>query len=237
VASQVRDKQGNFLVKFRYGGRESTRSLETRDADIAEAGVRRVEETLMRLKRGWLALPPDAEPGVFIVSAGQLTGKPVAKPADSTTLHHVVPTVESLFDLYQSTLTPQSKGPNSLLTERIHLSHLRRVLGDDKAFDSLTTAGVQDYVDRRAKEGIHATTIKKELATLRMVTNWARVRDHIKHGTMWEMRTLTFPKSASKKPFKTWEEIDTIIARNKPSEERIKQLCECLYLTEDQIKE
>ena len=56
MASLVKDKGGNYLVAFRWATRQYTRSLDTRDADIAEAGVRRVEETLMRLKRGWASL-------------------------------------------------------------------------------------------------------------------------------------------------------------------------------------
>ena len=45
MASIVEDKKGNFLVAFRLNGKQFTRSLDTQDRAIAEAGVARVEET------------------------------------------------------------------------------------------------------------------------------------------------------------------------------------------------
>ena len=70
MASRVQDKSGNFLVAFRWGGRQYTRSLHTRDRRLADVAVRRVNETLMRLKLGWLVMPEDAEPGTFILTGG-----------------------------------------------------------------------------------------------------------------------------------------------------------------------
>ena len=51
MATQVQDKQGNYLVAFRWAGKQFTRSLKTRDPKIAGAGVDRVEETIMLLAR------------------------------------------------------------------------------------------------------------------------------------------------------------------------------------------
>jgi len=58
MASLVKDKGGNYLAAFRWGGKQFTRSLETQDETLAQVGVARFEETLMRLKRGWATIPP-----------------------------------------------------------------------------------------------------------------------------------------------------------------------------------
>lgn len=115
---------GIYSVRFRYGGKPFTRSLDTQEPERAEAARARVEETLMRLKRGWLQLPRDAEPGVFIVSDGQLLGKPeiiaVAEPE--------VLQLGELFTSYAEGLPKGSKAANTLSTERIHRDHLLRGL-------------------------------------------------------------------------------------------------------------
>src|SRR5689334_12432305 len=109
MASLVKDKSGNYLAAFRWAGKQFTRSLDTRDETIAAAGVARVEETLMRLKRGWATMPSDAEPGIFIVSGGQLAAKPVVEPAP---VHNTPPpslSVNELFDRYVAALPAGKK--------------------------------------------------------------------------------------------------------------------------------
>ena len=50
MASLVKDKGGNFLVAFRWAGRQHTKSLKTRDDKQAEAGLKRVEATLTAIR-------------------------------------------------------------------------------------------------------------------------------------------------------------------------------------------
>src|SRR5271157_6604794 len=79
---------------FVGGKREFTKSLHAKEETVADLGVARVNDALMRLKRGLLEMPPEAEPGEFIVSGGTLTAKP--KPAD-----RIKPlTLGELFNLY-----------------------------------------------------------------------------------------------------------------------------------------
>jgi hypothetical protein len=80
MASAIRDRSDNYLVKFCWGKWEFTKSLHTKEETVADLGVARVNDVLMRLKRRLLEMPPEAEPGEFIVSGGTLTAKP--KPAD-----------------------------------------------------------------------------------------------------------------------------------------------------------
>src|SRR5689334_16430147 len=76
MASAVKDKNGNYLVAFRWAGKQHTKSLKTQDPKQADAGVKRIEATLSALKQGWMSIPADADPAEFIVSGGTRSAKP-----------------------------------------------------------------------------------------------------------------------------------------------------------------
>jgi integrase len=237
MASKVSDKHGNHLCAFRWGGKQYTRSLGTTDAAVADAGVAKVEETILRLKRGWLTMPADADPGTYIVSGGQLPSKPVVASVvagKSTTADAASVTVGAILAQYTLELTPGAKGENTLVTEAIHREHLKRYLGSTACI----TFGLTDldgYVRTRAKVS-QAVTIKKELATLRVAWNWSHKRGHVSTPWAWKMSDLRFPKSTDKEPFRTWAEIERRITATTPPD-RIKALWECLYLDERQVTE
>ena len=63
-------KDGIYLARFRYGGREYKKSLKTRDRKEAENGLRTVENAIHRLTTGTLAVPADIDAGTFILSGG-----------------------------------------------------------------------------------------------------------------------------------------------------------------------
>ena len=46
MALPIKDESGNFLFGFRWGGKPSSRSLDTREPAVADAAVARVDETL-----------------------------------------------------------------------------------------------------------------------------------------------------------------------------------------------
>lgn len=241
MASLVKDKGGNYLVSFRWGGKQFTRSLDTRDAAVAQAGAARVEETIMRLKRGWADLPPDAEPGVFILSGGERTNKSVVGP---TPVHHTPAaplTVSTLFDLYTAHLPPGRKELNTLLTERIHRNHLVRILGPDTPVESISLAEAQRYSSRRSGEvwrgrPIGSDTIRKELKTLRYVWGWGHGLGHLSTACGWKLKDLNFGKDPGREPFRTMTEIEKRIARGGLSEEEKERLWECLFLTGDEVR-
>ncbi len=233
MATQVRDKQGNYLVAFRWAGKQFTRSLKTRDAKIATSGVARVEETLMRLARGYLEMPSGADPGVFIVSGGKMTGKAVVEAAVAAP---APTTLGQLFDIYKRDLTPGAKEANSLETERVHRRHLIGFFGAERAVESIDLDLIQKYVNSRSAAGWVRATINKELATLRMLFNWASRRRHIA-PMLWQVKELTFPKSPPQSKFQTWKQIEAKIARGELSPEEIKSLWECLFLDSKQILE
>src|SRR4051794_12572807 len=116
---------GYYRVVFRYGRMRFKRSLKVKDEASASAIRGRVEETLSDLRRGRLVMPPDADPGTFILSDGKLGRKPaaIAHPASASA------TIGSLVASYRAELPDGAKEANSLRTERIHLDHVVRILG------------------------------------------------------------------------------------------------------------
>ena len=72
-------KNGTYIIRFRYEGKEYKRSLKTRSDSDAAAAKNSVELTIHRILTGFLKVPAGVDPGDFIVSGGVLT-EPAAKP-------------------------------------------------------------------------------------------------------------------------------------------------------------
>jgi hypothetical protein len=74
-------KNGTYVVRFRHGSRSYKQSLKTRSRADAEAALSMVKLTLHRLMVGLLQLPPDVDPGDFVVSGGTATAARPGVPA------------------------------------------------------------------------------------------------------------------------------------------------------------
>lgn len=140
---------GKYRIKFRFGGKVRQVPLKTGDEDAARASLAKFEETLGDVLRGRLELPDGADVGLFLLSDGKLDKKPVPVAAPPAV------TVEGLFDLYRTQLTPGSKEANTRKCEGVHMRHLARLLGGRTPVAELSPAAVQSYVDRRAAEKYH----------------------------------------------------------------------------------
>ena len=242
MASLVQDKNGNYLVAFRWGGKQFTRALDTKDPSVAGAGVARVEETVMRLKRGWAAMPADAEPGIFIVSAGTLTAKPAVDEMAMTAVAAPPLSLHRMFDLYTAALPAGKKESNTLLTERIHRDHLTKILGEDTAVKAVTLGEAQRYAARRSCDTwrgrtISADTVWKELKTLRYVWSWALTLGHVASGCPWQLKDLQLGKDHTREPFRTTAEIGRRIARGGLNDVERSRQWESLYLTGREVEE
>jgi hypothetical protein len=86
----------------------------TRSLDTTEAAIARAEETIMRLKRGWATMPSNAEPGVFIISVGSLTAKPVVESFQFHNTSTPPTTLVQLLDLYVGNLPAGKKETNTI---------------------------------------------------------------------------------------------------------------------------
>ena len=74
------DRTGNFIIMFRYGGRQFRRSSETSNKANAVSSKARVEDTIRLLNLGRIAIPVGADPGLWIMSEGKVTAKPKLTP-------------------------------------------------------------------------------------------------------------------------------------------------------------
>jgi integrase len=222
---------GKYRIRFRYGGKPFKRSVKTSDRTEAEGVAARVEETIRLLERGRLDLPPGADPGVFILSDGKLNSK--ASAGDGRTL-------DELLKLYKKSLPKDAKAQTTLNTEDTHVSHLLRHLGKTKLAQCVTTAHMQGYTDKRLRDSyrdkpMRPDTVRKEVATFRLIWNWAVSRGYLTGPA--PTRGLKYPKTEQKSPFMTREEIEKIIKRGGLSEEQNARLWDCIFLTGAQVKE
>ncbi len=220
---------GRYYVRFRYVGAPYKRSLDTLDERTALAAVARVSETLRDIKRGRLQVPEDADPGLFILSDGKVETKPEVQQ---------IRTLTDLFAVYEASLPCGAKEESTLAGEQIHMKHLKRHLGAQRAVRSLKSSDLQAYVNRRSKDRwqdkpIRGDTIAKEITTFRLIWNWA-----VKQGFLTgqaPVEGLEYPKRDEREPFMTWSEIERRIARGGLSEEQQSALWGCLYLTREEI--
>ncbi len=225
--------RGNrYRVVFRYDGRKYQHRLNTDDRRKAEAALLRLEENLELLQRGRLDPPTCWEDlPLYLLSDGKLE-RPVR--ADPETL-----TLAALCKDYLAVCSNGSMEANSLDTVKMHLGHVRRVLGDGFAARTLGQGDLQRYIDRRARaKGIRGkklspTTIKKELASFRACWNWAA--DTRKLGN-FPAKGLKYPKLEEKPRFRTWTEIEKQIARGGLNARQQRELWDALFLTVAEIE-
>lgn len=221
-------KSSNWSIKFRFGGTTIYKSLRTDDEKEAQRLRLQIERTVADIERGRLVVPDDADLWQFILSDGKLSQKPTA-PTRPVTL-------ADLMDAYFAGQVGQ-KEQNTLVTEGIHRGHFERLLGGDKPLRGFTAADIQGYIRDRAREEVRPATIKKEVATLRMLLYRAEKLVGCKPDKdVREMfRALDFPKGKEQPQFMTWGEIEARIARTNPDKAARKALWDCLFLDTAQV--
>ena len=228
---EVDNASSNYRIRFRYGGRPFKRSLKTRNRIEAEGVLGRVRETIRLLEGGRLEMPPDADPGKFILSDGKLNGKPVAaKPL----------TLAELFALYLEKLPAGAKEESTLYGEAIHRKHLLRHLKASAIVPTLAVSDLQAYVekrlrDRHGKKPISPDTIKKELTTFRLVWNWALDQGYLKGPA--PVKGIKLPKRDQKPPFMTLAEIQRVVARGGLTPKQEKEFWDSLFLTKAETQD
>ena len=222
---------GAYRVRFRFGGKQYFRSLETDNDKTAAGMLASIEETLGLVKTGRLTIPSDVEDvGAFIVSGGKVTAKPKAKET-----HPLKGVVTAYFD----SIPAGAKASNSLSTERSHLDHFVRILKPTTLIDSIGVPELQAYVTKRSKEKgirgrkVQADTIGRELVTFGTLRRWAKVRGWCA-GEI-DRKQVKLPKGEEKPPFQTWKEILTVVEKNGLTEEEILDQWDRLFLSEKEV--
>src|SRR4051794_39414920 len=113
-------KKGDvYIARFRYQGKEYKRSLKTRHLPDARAAINGVERAIHGLTTGLIQVPPEVDPGDFVVSGGSL--KAAVRP------RRKAPSLSALIDEYLA--SQAHKAPSSVYTEGIHLNNFKRKLG------------------------------------------------------------------------------------------------------------
>jgi integrase len=182
------------------------------------------------LERGRLEMPPETDPGTFIVSDGKLR-KRADKPQ--------IKTLNDLFTRYVAELPTGAKEESTRDGEDIHMKHLKRHLKAGRNVHTLSSADIQAYIAQRSKDLWHGKqirpeTIKKEVTTFRLIWNWAKDRSYLK--SLAPTKGLKYPKQDEKSPFMTWQEIEKIVVRG-VSEDEEKALWKCLFLDRQRISQ
>lgn len=221
-----------FYVAFRIGEKQIQRSLKTTNRRQAEAAAHRIEENLRAVENGQTEIPDGADITTFLLSDGH---------REKAVTINVAPNLSSIFDEYLESLPDGALEERTIKTTRTHMKHIFECYGHRIVFASLDTKQLQAYVNRRARKKsqrgtpISGTTIRKELATLRMLWSFARDREYV--SKTFPMRGVRFPKVDAKEPFKTHAEISRRIARGSVSAEKQELLWECLFLTLSEVNE
>lgn len=227
MASLTRHPRSNYWsIKFRFGGKQSCKSLHTEKEAERLRGV--IERTLADMERGRLVCPPEADFWAFVQSDGKLSTKPAA-PTRAATL-------SDLFNAYFGSQFGQKEG-NTLHTEGIHRRHLERVLGADQPVRAINAAVVQKYITERS-EAVGPQTVRKEVATLRMLLYRAeKLVGEKPVGDIKKMFADLDYRKEEKGSFLTWGEIEAQIKLTELDAKDSKRLWDRLFLSVDQVEE
>jgi integrase len=234
------ERNSKWVIGFVYGGKHFVRSCRTQSEKTAKSTKILVEETLQMLTTGRLAMPADADPGVWILSGGKLSEKPKNDGRSLTKLGEIC-------DAYYK--DQLDKAETTLVGERTHINHLKRLLGKQARLDSLNLESIQGYVNSRKNESnryggkVSGKTIKKELTTLMQIWDWARQRGHvarpcpIKDPLRPRKWAVKLPKPEEAEKFMTWAEIKRRIARGGLTPQQETELWKYLFLDEKLVTE
>lgn len=232
MASLQQDPSGVFHICFRYGKQRFKRSLQTTDNKKATAATVRVSENLRMVSLGRMEIPDDADVPTFLLSDGVVASKP--QPI-------CILTLSELFPKYLDSIPEGAIEKTSVETNQIHMKHFVRVLGKNKPLRSLTASDLQKYVTTRSREdgrrgnNVSAATIRKEIATLGSLWNWAVAQGLITGN--YPRRGIVFPKHSEKPPFQTVTQILRQIEQGGLNEEQAGALWACLYLNVDELNQ
>lgn len=222
-------KDGIYVVRFRFQGKEFKRSLKTRSQRDAEIAQRLVEVTIHRLLTGQLAIPAGVDVGEFIVSGGTAQPAPVQLPAPA------FPTTRELIERYLAA-KENTISANYLLSQKIHLGHLTKFLGADvdRPCCAVTQRKLEEYLLGRLKIR-DPGTVARERVTLLQFYKWIASRQDVSEFPSPIVGLPTFKSVKDRDRFRTIAEIEALIERGGLSEDQAANAWECLYLSPQEI--
>lgn len=222
----------NFHVVFRLSGKRFRQSLRTDDRSEANARVSRLEENIRLVESGRLSLPEHGDPAAFLLSDGKLNGKP--RVVERLPLADLV-------QRYRAALPDGALELESLRILELHIRHFVRIVGGRKLLGDLSHDDLQRYVLLRSREPgkrgmrVSVGTMRKELATLTTLWNWALRNDYVS-GAL-PKSGLKFPKLEEPRPFQTYEQISSQVHRGGLTSLEVAELWDCLFLSVAEVDE
>jgi integrase len=220
------NKNGVYLARFRYQGKEYKKSLKTTDRKAAEGAMHRVRDVLHRLTIGTLTVPEGADTGDFILSGGTSTAPPPKEvPAR-------IPSLDEAVQEYQENLGHLAESNRA--TVRGHLRTLREKLGSKTSdpIDLIEPRHLDAYIQVRLRER-SPTTVCKERSSVVQFFDWA-----VRSGYLTASPAATLPKvkpAGDLLPFRTYQELESVIRRGGLSAREVLALWDCLFLTPAEI--
>lgn len=199
--------------------RQVWKSLETGSKSQANDRLGEIRNTLRKIESGDLEVPGDADLVTFVMSAGKLANKVVAPNDDSLAV---------VIEKFKEATPSGAKQPNTLATEETHFNWFRAIIGGRKPFRTIKTTELQTYTKTRLKT-VKSATVAKELATYNQLWNFAVEHLNIVDGVS-PKKGVKIPKGDNKPPFKTWVEIERIVARGGYSDKEKKALVYVILL-------
>jgi integrase len=224
----MENRNGKFRIKFRFEGRQYSRSLNTSNEQKAGLAKGQIERNLELVSLGLLEVPDACDVFDFFLT-GKVQEKPTAdaRAKESKKQSAGTLSIERLFNMYFDAFLKESIEENSFGMLETHRNNLERLIGKRTKAAAFGTGDIQKYVDKRAKEPgrrgkIQATTIRKEITTLSTIFKWAVSNGHLNAAP--EKKGIRYPKGKEKPPFQTWEEIERKIKRGGLSDDEVADL-------------
>ena len=233
MAGLHRSEYGVFRLTIRFAGKRIVRSLATREEATAQQIKQSVERTLRLVEEGLLEAPQrltQEELWQFLKAGGKVRVK--TSLVDDMTL-------QSVCAKYLDSYATGSKEQSTLTTERHHINHYLRLLGNTTSFRSITDEHVTTYIKaRRLEKGKHDRpishiTICKELQTFASIWGYASKKGWVEGASPLE--NVHRPRGSEKPPFMTLEEVEQRLSRGGLNEGQVAELWECLYLRESEV--
>lgn len=220
-----------FRISFRLGGQKLHVGVNASGMADAEACRVRLEENLRLVERGRLTVPDGADVGMFLLTDGRLEQK--------LKVERQVRLAE-MCKVYQTEFTAGAKEKITRKMEDVHLKHVVRLVGGTKPVTSITPGMIQKFVDDRSRElhrghPVKPKTVRKAVATFRFVWNWAYRRAVV--TCKFPEVELFYAKEKQPEPFRTYDQIQSIINRGVTDKRRIRELWDGLFLDPKQVAE
>ena len=223
---------GTFYICFRFGGARYKRSLRTRDRRKAFAMKARLDDTMDLVEQGRIELPDSVDVPTFLLSDGKRRGQTVVKEAR----------LGKLVEQYFEEMPNGHLEPSTINMMQIHKRHLLRELTPRYILRTLSYSDLQQYVTKRSAakgsrgRSLNASTIRKEVVTLRGLWNWDATAGHIP-SIDFPSKGLRYPKTVETPPFQTFEEVTKLTHGMDEDSAEFADLWSNVFLSSKEIEE